>query len=48
MGEKEIKISVGEKKKIGGRSEPRGSLEREKGGGAWRQAFDDADSPSSN
>ena len=46
-GKKEKKIGIGEKK-IGELSEPRGSLGRGKGGGAWRHAFDGADSPSSN
>ena len=32
-GKRRKKIGVGEKKKIGERSEPRGSLERGKGGG---------------
>ena len=41
------KIGVGEKT-IGERSEPRGSFGRGKGGGAWRHAFNAADSPSSN
>ena len=36
------------RKKIGERSEPKGTLGREKGGGAWRHAFDAADAPSSN
>ena len=35
-------------KKIRELSEPRGSLGRGKGGGAWRHAFDGADPPSSN
>ena len=35
MWEKEKKIGIGEKK-IGELSEPRGSLGRGKGGGAWR------------
>ena len=50
LGEKGKKIGVAEKKKkkIGGRSELRGSLGRKKGGGAWRHAFDAADPPSSN
>jgi len=47
LWEKGAKISVGEKK-IGERSELRGSLGRGKGGGAWRHAFDAADPPSSN
>ena len=46
-GKKEKKIGIGEKK-IGELSDPRGSLGRGKGGGAWRHAFDGADSPSSN
>ena len=39
---------MGEKKTIGERSELRGSLRRVKGSGAWRHAFDAADSSSSN
>ena len=35
-GKKEKKIGVDEKKQIGERSELRGSLERGKGGVAWR------------
>ena len=33
------------RKKVGERNEPRGSLEREKGGGSWKHAFDAADPP---
>ena len=43
------KIGVGEIIIIiinGERNEPRGSLWRGKGGGAWRHAFDAADPPS--
>ena len=47
MGVKEKEMGVGGKK-IGERSEPKGTLGREKGGGAWRHAFDAADAPSSN
>ena len=47
LGEKEKKIGVGEKENSDW-SEPRGSLERQKGGGAWRHAFHATDPPSSN
>ena len=47
MGVKEKEMGVGGKK-IGERSEPKGTLGREKGGGAWRHAFDAADAPSCN
>ena len=40
--------SVWAKEKTGEGGEPRGSLGRGKGGGAWRHASDVADPPSSN
>ena len=49
LREKGEKSQGGWKKKtIGERSEPRGSLRRVKGSGAWRHAFDAADPSSSN
>ena len=48
LTEKGEKKSAWVKKEIGEWSEPRGSLEWEKGSEAWRHAFDVTDPPSSN
>ena len=47
MGKRRKKSAL-VKKKIREQSELRGSLERRKGGGAWRHVFDADDPPSSN